>query len=451
MAHPVVSIIIPVYNTAPYLDRCVQSACGQTCDRIEIILVDDGSTDASPVLCDAYARSDERIRVIHKENGGLSDARNAGLRAARGEYILYVDSDDYMERTACENLIRYTDASPDLICGSYYCHEADGSVRLVEKDWFADGEVLDPKSYIIRSIQNRNIESMAWSWMYRRAFLLENGLFYRKGWLYEDLDLIFRMLLCADRIVSARSVMYHCVTRGDSITGSSCRWRNIHDSAGVLVHGMEAAENTRDPELQKYIRHNLIEAFMDSCKWRNFCGWRLLGINAGYAFVHVIGPKQKAKVLIREIEHIVRRACGNIICPGREFAETIAEEYVRKALLLYPEADAQVLHAADRLQKQGYAVTLVTCPEMPSDKKTQRVAGQCVREMREKGLRIEIAPLQKRGGSFLAGIRSAGILRRLLSNGYDIVLCGSKECLDLARKSGKIYERYGLTEFQLSR
>src|SRR5699024_8305216 len=100
-----ISIIVPVYKVENELDRCVQSLMKQTYKNIEIILVDDGSPDQCPKLCEQYAKEDERIRVIHKKNGGLSDARNAGLNLARGEYVLYVDSDDYIEVDSCERLI----------------------------------------------------------------------------------------------------------------------------------------------------------------------------------------------------------------------------------------------------------------------------------------------------------------------------------------------------------
>ena len=91
-----VSIIVPVYNVEPYIETCIQSLIRQTMGNIEVILVDDGSTDRSGELCDQYAEADERIRVIHKQNGGLSSARNAGISAAKGEYLLFVDSDDYV-------------------------------------------------------------------------------------------------------------------------------------------------------------------------------------------------------------------------------------------------------------------------------------------------------------------------------------------------------------------
>ena len=100
-----VSIIVPVYNVEPYIETCIQSLIRQTMGNIEVILVDDGSTDRSGELCDQYAEADERIRVIHKQNGGLSSARNAGISAAKGEYLLFVDSDDYVSASLVEKTV----------------------------------------------------------------------------------------------------------------------------------------------------------------------------------------------------------------------------------------------------------------------------------------------------------------------------------------------------------
>ena len=100
-----VSVIIPIYNVQDYLHECVESIVQQTYKNLEIILVDDGSPDACPTLCDEWERKDNRIITIHKKNGGLSDARNAGLHKASGDYVLYVDSDDYLERDTIEWMI----------------------------------------------------------------------------------------------------------------------------------------------------------------------------------------------------------------------------------------------------------------------------------------------------------------------------------------------------------
>ena len=96
MKNSLVSVVIPVYNVEEYVGRCINSIIAQTYKNLEIILVDDGSTDSSGAICDMYVKSDRRIKVIHKENGGLSDARNAGLKAMKGELVAFVDSDDYV-------------------------------------------------------------------------------------------------------------------------------------------------------------------------------------------------------------------------------------------------------------------------------------------------------------------------------------------------------------------
>lgn len=113
-----ISIIVPVYMVEQYLNRCVNSIINQTYGNLEILLVDDGSLDDCPSMCDIWAKKDERIKVIHKKNGGLSDARNKGIDEATGEYLLFVDSDDYLEEDACEKLLctmKKTDA--DFVVG----------------------------------------------------------------------------------------------------------------------------------------------------------------------------------------------------------------------------------------------------------------------------------------------------------------------------------------------
>ena len=110
-AQPKVSIVVPVYNSKQYLARCLDSLLGQTVSEIEVVLVDDGSTDGSSLTCDGWADIDSRIRVIHKENGGLSDARNCGALAARAPYIAFVDSDDSVDLDFCESLLHDIEAT----------------------------------------------------------------------------------------------------------------------------------------------------------------------------------------------------------------------------------------------------------------------------------------------------------------------------------------------------
>ena len=123
-----VSVIVPVYRAEKYLERCILSIVGQTFRNIEIILVDDGSTDSSGSICDEYAARDNRIRVIHKSNGGLSDARNAGLEICRGEYIGFVDSDDYIELDMYEVLYKFAIVHRLDVCMCSSADVIDGKV-----------------------------------------------------------------------------------------------------------------------------------------------------------------------------------------------------------------------------------------------------------------------------------------------------------------------------------
>ena len=126
MESSLISVIVPVYNVQQYLSQCVESILAQTYQRLEIILVDDGSTDGSGRLCDALVQRDKRVRVIHKPNGGLSDARNAGTEACNGEFVFYLDSDDYLEQDAIMALVRIrSESQAEIVIGNYSYTYAD--------------------------------------------------------------------------------------------------------------------------------------------------------------------------------------------------------------------------------------------------------------------------------------------------------------------------------------
>lgn len=139
------SIIVPIYNIKPYLDRCLISLIGQTYKDIEIILVDDGSTDGSSELCDKYAAQDNRIQVLHKENDGLSDARNKGLELASGEYILFVDSDDYIDLNACQNLCNYTSLGCDILIADAIVENGNMDLTHISEI----GTIFNGKEYLL--------------------------------------------------------------------------------------------------------------------------------------------------------------------------------------------------------------------------------------------------------------------------------------------------------------
>jgi len=208
------SVIVPVYNVAPYLARCLESLAGQTYPDFEAILVDDGSTDASGHLCDVAASCDGRFKVVHQENRGLSAARNRGIDAAHGEYLVFVDPDDYIDADALEGLARVCACAPaaserpDAVFTPHVAMRSCGGEP-------AFGSGTD----FLRAMIDENMVSIAaWCYAVRRAFLVEAGVRFEDGILYEDLRFTPLMLMAARRVVRNPHRYYHYVRRPGSIT-----------------------------------------------------------------------------------------------------------------------------------------------------------------------------------------------------------------------------------------
>ena len=169
-----ISVIVPVYRVETYLDRCVQSIVSQTYQNLEIILVDDGSPDRCPAMCDAWAEKDSRICVIHKENGGLSDARNAGMAAAAGEYISFVDSDDIVLDCFLQSLVDAV--SEDNQIDMAYCGYAivESSVSL--KTYRSATYIGAAQIHDVLSQTNLLYRCSPWAKLFRRSIIVDNGL-----------------------------------------------------------------------------------------------------------------------------------------------------------------------------------------------------------------------------------------------------------------------------------
>ena len=169
----VISVIVPVYNVAAYLPECLDSILSQDYDKLEVILIDDGSTDDSGAICDDYARRDSRIRVIHQKNGGAAAAKNAGLRAATGEYLSFADSDDFLEPGAYAYmlaLLKENDA--DIVRCAF-----QNRFRTRTEQWLAgeDRCVMEGKTFLVRFTTDWTC-GLLWNKLYKRA--LFDGIFF---------------------------------------------------------------------------------------------------------------------------------------------------------------------------------------------------------------------------------------------------------------------------------
>lgn len=222
---PFFSVILPVYNVIPYLDRCIQSVLAQEFVDYELILVDDGSTDGSGEVCDIYSSQYDFIHVIHKENGGLSSARNAGLTVAKGKYIWWVDSDDWIEPNALHILYQASVATvPDIVKFGYFRAEKDCRTQCnnaILSEGFYGCENVDQLVQKAFYYAGKYVLS-AWSHAYRRDFLETNGLEFISERLIGSEDYLFNLeaLLEAKSIQVTAEPLYNYEYREGSLSNS---------------------------------------------------------------------------------------------------------------------------------------------------------------------------------------------------------------------------------------
>lgn len=211
-----ISIIVPVYKVEKYLEKCVDSILAQTFTDFELILVDDGSPDRSGAMCDEYAQKDSRVRVIHKENGGLSSARNAGIDVAKGRYLGFVDSDDYIAADMYELLYQeITQSQADLaICGIYDVYE--GKPPKIKKKIH---EVVSPEEALLLILQGNIISVHAYNKLYKKNLFDE--IRYPIGKYHEDSFIIVDVLDKCNKVAINSSQKYYYFHREGSITTES--------------------------------------------------------------------------------------------------------------------------------------------------------------------------------------------------------------------------------------
>lgn len=209
-----ISVIIPVYNVECYLDKCIQSVLSQNFLEYEVILVDDGSTDESGKICDEYSQKYSQIRVIHQKNKGLGGARNTGIEAACGDYLLFIDSDDSIKENMFSFLYNtaFENGSDIVLFGMDYIDEDD---RIIEtRRPFNDG---------IRNIDSDermsifSVDPYAWNKFYRRELFIKNNIRYPEKIWYEDLCVTPKIILCADKLTLTDRVFYNYLQRKNSI------------------------------------------------------------------------------------------------------------------------------------------------------------------------------------------------------------------------------------------
>ena len=251
----VISVIVPVYNVARYLPQCLDSILSQDHRALEVIVIDDGSTDGSGVICDEYAHRDSRVRIIHQKNGGAAAAKNAGLRLATGEFLSFVDSDDFLE--------------PDVLgymLGILKSHKADAAqfnFRDVYKShtedqvlWQGQG-VMDSKEYLLRFPKDWTC-ALLWNKLYRRAIF--DGVFFEEGHKIDDEYFTYQGFLQERRIVWDERIVYNYRKRASSVMASQeAAERRLLDCLDAIGKRRETVSRAY-PELRREFDENYLDA-----------------------------------------------------------------------------------------------------------------------------------------------------------------------------------------------
>ncbi|MDE6202605.1 MAG: glycosyltransferase [Lachnospiraceae bacterium] len=230
-----VSIIVPIFNVEQYLEKCIKSILNQTMKDLEIILVDDGSTDGSPQMCDFFDRQDDRIRVIHKRNGGLVSARKAGLQAAVGEYVGYVDGDDWIESDLYERMLDYAVRyQVDVVETEHFIDAGAVFKRVKSKLAYGrcDARELIPIMLCDNDFNECRLQPFLWSKLFKRQLLQKHQMQVDEAILCgEDIAVVYPCILDTKSIYVADYAGYHYVQRCDSMTGMQNYGREVQDRA----------------------------------------------------------------------------------------------------------------------------------------------------------------------------------------------------------------------------
>ena len=216
---PLLTVVIPVYNVEKYLNRCLKSILVQEWKNYDIILVDDGSTDRSPQICDDYVKAYDFISVIHKENGGLSEARNTGLSQAKGEYVYFPDSDDWLEPDTFIALAEALESQKfDII--SFNREFVKGEEDVIVSD-SVETQVFDGKDAFVQMLKHSYITGFANDKVYRKSLFTDHNIQFPIGKYYEDLGTNYKLFLSAKRVYATNQKYYHyLIDNPDSITQS---------------------------------------------------------------------------------------------------------------------------------------------------------------------------------------------------------------------------------------
>ena len=248
---PLVSIIVPIYNVEAYLEKCLDSLVSQIYSNIEILLIDDGSTDNSGLIADKYANEYDYISVTHNTNSGLSSARNDGLKQANGEWIAFVDSDDYVRRDYISTLLKIAQNKDAQISTCKYMrvsNEKNANLNLWQSKLMSGHEAID-ESFI-------NMWSPdVWQCLFKASIFKDNNIAFPEGREYESVAVKIKALYYADKVSFTNEKLYYYVNRGDSITHKPFTQKTLEDKLAALDDIQSFIDQTSDENIGEYYEY----------------------------------------------------------------------------------------------------------------------------------------------------------------------------------------------------
>lgn len=318
-AKHLVTVIVPVYNVEQYLRKCIESIMSQSYTNLEIILVDDGATDSSGSICDEYKDKDKRIKVIHKNNGGLSSARNAGLQVATGDYISYVDSDDYIQKNFIEELINLcllSDKGFACINFQEFIVEEKEDVRR-END--VQPQLFDEISFIKEIVdrdRKSNITYCVWSKLFRKDIIKD--MEFPEGKTYEDILYTTKAAINAKGCIYKNVKLYNYRIREGSISKSHYKegfdTRLLTDRLSIQVEQLEYIDKNISSRLSNIIKFEYYDEMLNILKCNNSPVWEKEIQNALNEFRLTIPEIFKLPYPIkRKVAGIIKMTFPNVI------------------------------------------------------------------------------------------------------------------------------------------
>ncbi len=249
---PNISVIIPVYNVLAYLTECVESVLAQNYSNCEIVLVDDGSTDGSQYLCDRLAQNNSCIHVIHTTNKGLSSARNTGIRAASGEYCMFLDSDDSIINGCLGDIsVLIEQSQPDVVVGMFMPNTEENAVPLYDIVLNAEAINNNSKASFLNYVRTSGMTFVAWRYIVKKKILDTQGLYFYEGIYHEDEEWTPRLLCCADTFIAYEKPFYRYRIRASGSIMSSIGLQHFRDKIRIIdsLHSFVGQVESREERL----------------------------------------------------------------------------------------------------------------------------------------------------------------------------------------------------------